>query len=406
VKYLLVTSIPFAQDSDNAVLIDRLWLEDLRGSVAAIGPIAVAAPQVKPEQLRAWGPGLERVDDTSGISFIRLPSRSGRADLLYRFRLRRVLRRAVINADVVHTSNLFEPGTELYYGHDFAVRRGIKTIFVVAEDFYDMLGWEWVRTAVNPLQHWRRRRSLQRLDAHVRRRVRNASLTFLHTPAAVSRYRLDAGNPIAIRQPAHEREDVINEQQLADRLARCEESSVLKIVTASRLRPLKGLDLLIRAVALLKQRGVGVCLTIYGDGPQRSYLESLAVRLAIADSVRFGGAISVPSVLRETLAAADLFAMPHLTNDFGRAFFDAMCAGCPVVAFRSIASEDTVRDGVDGLIVPNADPEALATAIARFRSEIHLLVRGSYAARTRALQNTRTGWHEMRAGWVRELFEN
>jgi glycosyltransferase involved in cell wall biosynthesis len=115
------------------------------------------------------------------------------------------------------------------------------------------------------------------------------------------------------------------------------------------------------------------------------------------------GTVQQGAPLREALQAGHLFVMPHLTTDFGRAFWDGMAAGLPVIAFRSPASEDTVRDGVDGLLTPNADFEGLAEALTRLNNDRALLVRAMHAARERALANTRSTWHQIRAGLVREL---
>ena len=403
-RYLLITHIPFARRADGSVFVDRLWAEDLKGLSGAMGRITVAAPELDPTKLQSWGTGFGSILPEDWISFTGLPVKKSRWDVMHGIKLRSALRKAVQEADLVHTSNLFEPQTELYFAHDYATRRGVKTLFVVAEDFYDMLGWEWVRTAPGKLQHWRRRRTLRRLDAKVRQRVSNSSLTFLHTPAAVSRYRLDASNAIAIRQPVHEREDVIEEAALEKRLTAAKSGTPLRLVTASRMQPLKGLDLLVRAVAILESRGIAVEATLYGDGPQLPIIQSLAQRLNIAQRVRLPGPLSQGTSLREGLERGDVFLMPHLTTDFGRAFFDAIAAALPVIAFRSVASEDTVRDGVDGLLTPNADPEGLANAIARLHCDRALLASTSRAARTRALNNTRTVWNALRAGWVRELF--
>ena len=87
-------------------------------------------------------------------------------------RSRRALRKAVESADVVHTSNLFFPHTAFYYAHDLAAKLGKKMLFVVAEDFYDMLNWEWVRVAPKAIQRFRRMRTLNQLDRMVRKRKR------------------------------------------------------------------------------------------------------------------------------------------------------------------------------------------------------------------------------------------
>ena len=98
--------------------------------------------------------------------------------------------------------------------------------------------------------------------------------------------------------------------------------------------------------------------------------------------------------------------MPHRTNDFGRAFFDAMTAGLPVLAFRTPASADTVYDGVDGFLSPLDDVQALAERIALVDRDRCVLSEVSRGARRRALDNTREEWFRLRAEWTQSLFED
>jgi glycosyltransferase involved in cell wall biosynthesis len=401
IPYLLVTPIPFAQSEGGSVTIDCLWAEDLKGLAAAFGPVVVAAPKVSSLKDLTWGPGAESVSATDGLTFFPLPVYRGRLDLTYPIRLRAALRRVILNADIVHTSNLFFPYTPFYYAHDLAVRLGKKTLFVVAEDFFDMLNWQWVRTAPNLFQRYRRRRMLHRLDRMVRKRVSSASVTFLHTPAAVARYRDFAANAIAIRQPVHERDDVIPPHELESKCARIRSESILNLMAACRLEPLKGIDFIVRAIALLRDREIAVRAKFYGSGKDLERLKQLAQQLGVAESTVFPGTISHGEELQQALRNADIFLMPHLTNDFGRAFFDAIAAGTPVIAFRSVASQDTVRHGVDGLITPNADFESLADGIAHYHADREHLVRCSVSARDRALVNTKSHWHQIRAQIIR-----
>ena len=404
-RYLLVSHIPYAQNEDGSTLLDRLWAEDLKGLVAGVGPVTVAAPRLSSAQeLKGWGPGTQSVSAADGLSFFALPIHKGRFDVTFPMRSRAALRKAVENADVVHTSNLFFPHTAFYYAHDLAARLGKKTLFVVAEDFYDMLNWEWVRVAPNAIQRFRRTRTLNQLDRMVRKRVASASLTFLHTPAAVARYRDFANNAIAIRQPVHELDDVIGVADFASKCERMRSGAPLHLTAACRMQPLKGVDFMVRAASLLKQRNIEVRLTLYGGGVDLERYKQLANTLGVADTVLFPGSVSPGLELRQALNQSDIFLMPHLTTDFGRAFFDAMAAGAPVVAFRSLASQDTVRHGVDGLLTPNADFEGLADAIARYHSDRELLIDCATAARARALVNTKSDWHKIRAQIVRDTF--
>jgi glycosyltransferase involved in cell wall biosynthesis len=403
-RYLLITSIPFARQNGSLV-IDGLWAEDLKALAAAAGSVTVAAPELKAEELQSWGPALTTLTAQDRISFVSLPKYTSQFNLSNLIRSRRILHDAVLDADVVHSSNLFRPYTFLYYGHDVAIRLKRKTVFVVAEDFYDMQVWGWLRNESNPLKRWRARRIILQQDRQVRTRVQSSSLTFLHTPAAVARYREYAANAVAIRQPMHEESDVISVERFEAKCTSIRKKDPLILSAACRLEPLKGVDFMVRAIAILKQRGIFVRARFYGRGPQLTSLKRIARRLEVEDQVKFPGSLAPMGVLREALAEGHVFLMPHLTSDFGRAFFDAMAAGSPVVAFRSLASEDTVRHGVDGLITPNADDEGLADAIARFHLDREMLVRTAIAARTRALDNTKSFWNGYRLQMIEGLFD-
>lgn len=365
----------------------------------------VAAPELPGDAaLQTWGPSAATLGPESGVDFVGFPALSGKFQLFKWLKIRSILAREVAEADLVHTSNFFPPYAGLSFGHDRAVRLGKKTLFVVAEDFYDMLLWEWVRMAKGRLQYWRRQVELERLDRRVRKSASTASLTFLHTPAAVLRYRDCAAEGFAIRQPGHEIEDVTGEAEFETKLRGIEAGEALSIVAACRHKPLKGLDFLIRAGALLAGRRVPFALKLYGNGDAAEELKKLAERSGIAENVEFPGALPPGAEIYRAIAAGHLFAMPHRTTDFGRAFYDAMAGGAPVVAFRTPASLDTVRDGVDGLICPLDDAESLASAFQRLHENRPLLATLARNARQRALKETRSAWYRIRAERINELF--
>lgn len=401
-KYLLVTHIPFQRDNEGNVLVDGLWARDLIGLRESIGPIRVVAPELpETSPFDTWGPTATTLERDSGIEFRGFAPLSPRKPW-NALRMRAVLREEVRQADVVHSSNLFAPYLGLYYAQELAHRWGKTSVFVVAEDFYDMLAWEWVRPA-RGLSQVLRQRQLDRLDRLVRRTAARASLTMFHTPAAVARYRLSAGRSAAIRQPGHEMDQVITTTALKERLASLQAGRALELVSACRHASLKGLDLLIRAVALLNDWGTDVRLTLYGKGSETETLKALAAKLGVSSSVAFAGSLPPGEELDRGLRAADVFLMPHRTTDFGRAFFDAMAAALPVVAFRTPASEETVNDNHDGFLVPLDDLQALAEKLAMLSDHRELVAAASHAARLRATRNTRGHWFALRADWIKEL---
>ncbi len=404
-RYLLVTHIPFARNAAGDVVLDSLWARDLEGIAQSGWHVRVCAPELRSEAaIRTWGPSAATLPKSGPIEFSGFPPIQRHIDFWKWLKIRSVLRLEVSEADLVHSSNVFAPYVGLAYAHDYAVKLGKKTVYVIAEDFNDMLEWEWVRLGDSPGQIARRQRQVGALERRSRLSASTASLTFLHTPAAVLRYRLSARNGLAIRQPGHELDDVISAADFAVKSRAIVEGAPLVIVAACRHKPLKGLDLLIRAVNLLKRRGVPVEVRLFGSGEQQDSLKALAGQLDVTDRVAFPGSLPPGRDVYRAIGDGHIFAMPHRTTDFGRAFFDAMAGGTPVLAFRTPASLETVRDGVDGLLASLDDVESLAASIQRFHTDRALLLRCSEAARDRALCNTRSEWYRLRAEWTRSLF--
>lgn len=403
-KYLLVTHIPFSRNAEGVPVTDGLWARDLIGLAESVGSVRILAPEPPLASLTTWGPNSVTLPPSSNISFRGFTPINRRVDFRHWPSIRSIIREEVNAADLIHTSNFFPPYLGLSYAHDYAVSKGKKTLLVIAEDFRDMLSWEWVRGSVG-LQRLRREWKLNKIEDRVKRTAATASLTMLHTPAAVGRYRLWATNSVAIRQPGHDLHQVIPAEKLGARIQSLDSGRPLQLVAACRHAGLKGLDMLIGAVGLLKHRGVNVQATLYGKGPDTGQLQALAASLGVADRVRLPGALAPGPELDGALQSADLFLMPHRSTDFGRAFFDAMAAGLPVMAFRTPASIDTVYDGRDGFLVPLDDINGLAERIGDLHRDRSLLANAAHAARQRALENTRAEWFRMRAQWTLSLLE-
>jgi len=131
---------------------------------------------------------------------------------------------------------------------------------------------------------------------------------------------------------------------------------------AARLEPVKGLDVLLRAVALLREaqpHGVGA-VVLAGSGSQEAVLRRLAADLGLTDELIMPGFVAA---LPPLLAQIDLFVMPSLSEGFPLVLLEAMALGKPVVASAVGGIPEVVEDGVTGVLVPPKDPQALADAI-------------------------------------------
>jgi glycosyltransferase involved in cell wall biosynthesis len=116
------------------------------------------------------------------------------------------------------------------------------------------------------------------------------------------------------------------------------------------------------ASPLLRKYGHSLRLILAGEGPMREKLERQCARLGLAEQVLFAGRIpheEVPGLL----SAADIVALPALSEGMPLALLEAMAAGHPVVATRVGAIPEILEDRTTGLLVPPGSPDALAHAV-------------------------------------------
>jgi glycogen(starch) synthase len=137
-------------------------------------------------------------------------------------------------------------------------------------------------------------------------------------------------------------------------------SSSPRIFFAGRLDREKGADLLLQAFARWHDRPASAHLRIAGLGPLRGTLESLAIRLGIADRVTFVGWLD-QSELEEEYRHASALVVPSLwAETLGLVAVMAVLRGVPVIASEHGGLAEIVEPGVTGLLFPNGDEAALA----------------------------------------------
>jgi glycosyltransferase involved in cell wall biosynthesis len=130
------------------------------------------------------------------------------------------------------------------------------------------------------------------------------------------------------------------------------------VLSVARLARIKGLDLLIDAIARAQLTWPHLVLVIAGEGLERPALEARARAAGV--NMRFLGN---RSDIGDLLAACDIYVQPSRSECSGQALVEAMLAGCAVVASDTGGVREIVRDGVTGLLVPVGDVAALSAAI-------------------------------------------
>jgi glycosyltransferase involved in cell wall biosynthesis len=153
-----------------------------------------------------------------------------------------------------------------------------------------------------------------------------------------------------------------------------DDAGPLRLLSVARWCEKKGLDTLLDACALLRDRGSAFELRLFGDGPLRPALTAQWSRLGLERHVTLGGPLAQEDVARE-MRAAHVFVLPCRRDRTGdmdgipTVFMEAMATGRPVVSCGISGIPELVRPGETGLLAPSDDPGAIADAIARLEAD-------------------------------------
>lgn len=152
------------------------------------------------------------------------------------------------------------------------------------------------------------------------------------------------------------------------------------VIAAGRLSPEKGFDVLVEAAGRVAKLSKSVGFILFGDGPERSGLESRVRELGLA------GRFVMPGFTRELdrfLPWADVLVIPSHTEGLPNVGLEASAAGLPVVATAVGGNPEVVVDELTGYLVPPARPDVLAERLARLVLDERTRHRMGGAARDR-----------------------
>ncbi|WP_425039935.1 exopolysaccharide biosynthesis GT4 family glycosyltransferase EpsE [Primorskyibacter sp. S187A] len=161
----------------------------------------------------------------------------------------------------------------------------------------------------------------------------------------------------------------------------------LRVFSCGRLNIVKGHQDLIAAVKILRAQGRDVQLEIAGQDDAggdgfRLELERILADSGVSDAVTLLGPIDADAV-KDKLLEAHIFALASWHEPLGVAYMEAISCGVPTIGTDSGGVPELITDGVEGLLVPPKNPEALAKAIARIADNPELALQLSTSGRAR-----------------------
>jgi glycosyltransferase involved in cell wall biosynthesis len=139
-------------------------------------------------------------------------------------------------------------------------------------------------------------------------------------------------------------------------------STPLMVLSVGNLIPIKGHEVLIRAVAALAPEFPALALEIIGEGPERSRLEILTRQLNIGERVRFLGRKSRREVV-EAMRRCTVFALPSRYEGLGCVYLEAMAVGKPVIGCRGQGIAEIIQQGSNGFLVGPDNEKELTLAL-------------------------------------------
>jgi len=145
-----------------------------------------------------------------------------------------------------------------------------------------------------------------------------------------------------------------------------------KVIYVGRLDKSKGVEYLIGALNLLRNKVNDIVLEIIGEGDYRSELVKLVKKNNLEDVVNFRGYIPYKD-LREEYAKADIFVLPStIMENSPLALIEAMSQGTPVITTNIGGQAELIKDGYNGFLVKPADQKDLAEKILKILKDNNL----------------------------------
>ena len=200
---------------------------------------------------------------------------------------------------------------------------------------------------------WRRAANLSRVLS--RKAMENANFCLFVSNDLRRRYAPEGKETGIVHEGRVSKDDLADGFQKKGR-------KVPSLMYIGRLSPEKGVDVLIRAIALSRE-SADLHLRVVGSGPEKDRLLSLVSSLGLSDSVHFAGTVRWGPSLFAEIRAATCLVLPSYTEGFGLVVLEGLSQATPVVISEVCGVRELVQSGRSAILVPAGNVTALSVAI-------------------------------------------
>ena len=202
--------------------------------------------------------------------------------------------------------------------------------------------------------------------------MRRCDLYLFESAFSADTFSRKVGTPLALTRVVH---NGVPPEEFEPVPLRAEATDLIFI---GELRLLKGVDLLIEAIALLRDRGRAVTATLVGDGPDRETFRAQVARLRLQEAIRFPGAMPA----RKAQSFGCVMVVPSRAESLPYVVLEAAASGKPMVATR-VGGIPEIYGSLSGNLVPPENSTALAETICRTLDDIPAAEAAARALRER-----------------------
>lgn len=195
-----------------------------------------------------------------------------------------------------------------------------------------------------------------------------ATLGMLHGKTVFDKLAHYSPNPAQIEDIHVKGKDRIPDELMQAKRNRPDDS-VLRIVYAGRLTPMKGPHDWVAVVDMAQARGARIEAHWYGDGDLADAVAADIEKREIEDVCHLGGFVSARAQILEHLRDGDVLLFCHLTDESPRILIETLHCGTPMVGYRDPFAGELVEEQGGGVLVPRGNTAALADEIVRLAAD-------------------------------------